>query len=104
MKSRIVQDQPDPGGAEPSGSKPSAPAHEQSRVARIGRWSAQHRKKAILGWLAFVVFAFMAGNAIGPQNSPPSTRSAVSRTMPRSRPTPPASVPTRRSCSSTATS
>ena len=68
MRSRIVQDQSDPGGAEPNGSKPAAPAHAQSRVARIGRWSAQHRKKAILGWLAFVVFAFMAGNAVGPKS------------------------------------
>ena len=26
-------------------------------AARAGRWSAQHRKKAIFGWLAFVVIA-----------------------------------------------
>jgi RND superfamily putative drug exporter len=31
----------------------------------MGRWSAQHRKKAIWGWLAFVVIAFIAGNALG---------------------------------------
>jgi uncharacterized membrane protein YdfJ with MMPL/SSD domain len=34
-------------------------------AARAGRWSAQHRKAAILGWLAFVLFAFAIGNAIG---------------------------------------
>ena len=34
-------------------------------AARAGRWSAQHRKKAILGWLAFVVLAFVLGGAIG---------------------------------------
>ncbi|MEZ5156185.1 MAG: MMPL family transporter [Solirubrobacterales bacterium] len=34
-------------------------------AARIGRWSAQHRKTAILGWLAFVVVAFMIGGSVG---------------------------------------
>src|SRR5947209_3839404 len=34
-------------------------------AARAGRWSAQHRKKAIWGWLAFAVVAFMLGGAIG---------------------------------------
>jgi uncharacterized membrane protein YdfJ with MMPL/SSD domain len=34
-------------------------------AARMGRWSAQHRKTAIWGWLAFVVIAFMVGNAVG---------------------------------------
>lgn len=33
--------------------------------ARIGRWSATHRRAAILGWLAFVVVAFVGGGAIG---------------------------------------
>ena len=34
-------------------------------AARAGRWSAQHRRKAILGWLAFVFIAFFVGGAIG---------------------------------------
>src|SRR4051812_16765655 len=34
-------------------------------AARAGRWSAQHRKKAIWGWLAFVVLAFAIGGAVG---------------------------------------
>jgi uncharacterized membrane protein YdfJ with MMPL/SSD domain len=34
-------------------------------AARMGRWSAQHRKTAIWGWLGFVIVAFMAGNAVG---------------------------------------
>ena len=34
-------------------------------TARAGRWSAQHRRKAILGWLAFVVLALAAGSAVG---------------------------------------
>jgi RND superfamily putative drug exporter len=34
-------------------------------AARMGGWSAQHRKTAIWGWLAFVVVAFAIGNAVG---------------------------------------
>src|SRR3954447_8263732 len=34
-------------------------------AARMGRWSSQHRRKAILGWLAFVVIALAAGNLAG---------------------------------------
>ena len=34
-------------------------------AARAGRWSAQHRKQAIWGWLAFAIVAFMIGGAIG---------------------------------------
>jgi uncharacterized membrane protein YdfJ with MMPL/SSD domain len=34
-------------------------------AARAGRWSAQHRKKAILGWLAFVILAVAIGGSVG---------------------------------------
>ena len=34
-------------------------------AARAGRWSAQNRKKAIFGWLAFVLIALVAGQAVG---------------------------------------
>ena len=39
----------------------------QSRnfAARAGRWSAQHRKKAILGWFAFVILATVVGGMVG---------------------------------------
>jgi uncharacterized membrane protein YdfJ with MMPL/SSD domain len=37
----------------------------QSLAARAGRWSAQHRKKAIWGWLAFAFIAFAIGSAVG---------------------------------------
>jgi RND superfamily putative drug exporter len=39
----------------------------QSRnlAARAGRWSAQHRKTAILGWILFVVLATVAGGKVG---------------------------------------
>src|SRR5262245_59255279 len=34
-------------------------------TARAGRWSAQHRKKAIFGWLAFVIAAVFIGGSVG---------------------------------------
>jgi uncharacterized membrane protein YdfJ with MMPL/SSD domain len=39
----------------------------QSRnfAARAGRWSAHHRKKAILGWFAFVIIATVLGGMVG---------------------------------------
>jgi len=34
-------------------------------AARMGRWSARHRKLAVLGWLAFVLAALALGGAVG---------------------------------------
>jgi uncharacterized membrane protein YdfJ with MMPL/SSD domain len=34
-------------------------------AARAGRWSAHHRKKAIFGWLAFVILAVVVGGSFG---------------------------------------
>ena len=34
-------------------------------AARAGRWSAQHRRKAIVGWLAFVIVAVFIGGSVG---------------------------------------
>ena len=34
-------------------------------AARMGRWSASHRKLAIFGWLAFVLSAVVIGTAMG---------------------------------------
>ena len=39
-------------------------------AARAARWSAQHRKTAILGWILFVVVATMAGSSIGQKELP----------------------------------
>ncbi len=39
-------------------------------AARAGRWSSQHRKAAILGWLAFVVMAVFLGGAVGTKHIP----------------------------------
>jgi RND superfamily putative drug exporter len=38
---------------------------ERNLAARMGRWSATHRKTAILGWLAFVLVATVLGGSIG---------------------------------------
>ena len=37
-------------------------------AARAGRWSATHRKTAIIGWILFVVLATMIGGKVGQQN------------------------------------
>ena len=36
-------------------------AHSRNIAARMGRWSAAHRRTAIFGWLAFVLVAFSLG-------------------------------------------
>ena len=43
------------------------PPHNPARhlAARMGHWSASHRKLAIFGWLAFVVAAIVIGTAAG---------------------------------------
>jgi RND superfamily putative drug exporter len=43
----------------------STSKHSPNVAARMARWSSRHRKKAIWGWLAFVLVVFIAGNAIG---------------------------------------
>ena len=37
-------------------------------AARAAHWSAEHRKTAIFGWLAFVVVAAFLGNAVGQED------------------------------------
>jgi len=48
----------------------------QSRnlAARAGRWSAQHRKTAILGWIVFVVLATVLGGKVGQNDLDDSAR------------------------------
>lgn len=41
--------------------------HSTNIAARMGRWSARHRKTAIFGWLAFVVASFVIGGVVGMQ-------------------------------------
>ncbi len=41
-------------------------------AARAGRWSATHRKTAIIGWILFVVLATVIGGNIGQKNLEPA--------------------------------
>ena len=43
---------------------------KQNLAARAGQWSAQHRKTAVLGWLAFVIAAVFIGGQIGTKTIP----------------------------------
>ena len=43
-------------------------------AARAGRWSAQHRRTAILGWIAFVVLAAVLGGKVGQNDLDDSAR------------------------------
>ena len=43
---------------------------KQNLAARAGRWSAQHRKKAVFGWLAFVIAALFIGGNLGTKTIP----------------------------------
>ena len=45
--------------------------HKGTFAARAGRWSAHHRKTAILGWLGFVVACVVAGQLVGMKSSTP---------------------------------
>ena len=38
-------------------------------AARMGHWSARHRKKAIFGWFGFVIVAFALGNFVFTQKT-----------------------------------
>jgi uncharacterized membrane protein YdfJ with MMPL/SSD domain len=39
--------------------------HSRNLAARAGRWSAQHRRTAVIGWIVFVVLAVVLGGKIG---------------------------------------
>ena len=40
-------------------------ARQRNLAARAGRWSASHRRTAIVGWLVFVLAAVVLGGAAG---------------------------------------
>jgi RND superfamily putative drug exporter len=66
MKTRIIQDDTNEGRAEPSETTADSGMrrHPTNLSGRMGRWSAHHRKTAILGWLAFVAASFFVGSSI----------------------------------------
>jgi uncharacterized membrane protein YdfJ with MMPL/SSD domain len=43
----------------------SESVRRENFAARVGRWSARHWKKAVFGWLGFVLVAFALGNVLG---------------------------------------
>jgi uncharacterized membrane protein YdfJ with MMPL/SSD domain len=59
MRTRIIQTDPEP--TEP---RRGPPPPKRNIAARMARWSAQHRKTAIFGWLAFVIVAFAFGQGM----------------------------------------
>jgi uncharacterized membrane protein YdfJ with MMPL/SSD domain len=66
MKTRVIQDGEGPAGRKRPPKEAGAPAGRVRNVAaRMGHWSAGHRKIAIWGWVAFVLVAVTAGNMIG---------------------------------------
>ena len=58
MKTRVIQNEPDQPTTPSSPVDPGQPRGQRNLAARMARWSAQHRKKAIFGWLAFAVVLF----------------------------------------------
>ena len=74
MKTPVIQNEPDePQASGPAAPPPDAPRRPTNLAGRMGRWSAQHRKTAIFGWLAFVVVAFAAGIVSGTTKIEPAT-------------------------------
>src|SRR6266487_4349418 len=67
MKTRIIQNEPEEpaNGAQTVDATVSEPRHSRNLAARMGRWSASHKKTAIFGWLAFIAVAFLIGHAVG---------------------------------------
>ena len=66
MKTRIIQRGPEPDRPDSSGngaaSEPAPQPHNLAR--RMAHWSGRHRKKAILGWFAFVLVTFYVGSNV----------------------------------------
>jgi uncharacterized membrane protein YdfJ with MMPL/SSD domain len=66
MKTRIIQNDPDePTSRNDPVDLASELRYKKNLAGRIGGWSAQHRKTAILGWFAFVIVAFAVGILTG---------------------------------------
>jgi uncharacterized membrane protein YdfJ with MMPL/SSD domain len=58
MKTRVIQDEPDEPTRRETSLDPAQPKRPMNIAARMARWSARHRKKAIFGWLALAVGFF----------------------------------------------
>jgi RND superfamily putative drug exporter len=58
MKTRVIQDDPDEPTTQTRPVGPAPPRRPVNVAARMARWSAHHRKKAIFGWLALAIALF----------------------------------------------
>src|SRR5207248_4562520 len=74
MKTRIIQNEPEEpaNGAQTIDATVGEPKHLRNLAARMGRWSASHKKTATFGWLAFIAAAFMFGHAVGTKQLDPN--------------------------------
>jgi uncharacterized membrane protein YdfJ with MMPL/SSD domain len=65
MKTRVIQNGHRPDDDDGRGNGTERPVRRVRNVAaRMGHWSATHRKTAIWGWLGFVVIAVLIGQAV----------------------------------------
>ena len=72
MKTRIIQNEPEePANHTQTVDTTASREPKRNLAARMGRWSAGHKKTAIFGWLAFIAVAFMIGNAVGTKKLDP---------------------------------
>jgi RND superfamily putative drug exporter len=62
MKTRVIQNEPDEPESVDAARAAGEPRRPTNLAARMARWSAHHRKKAIFGWLAFSIVAFAVGS------------------------------------------
>ena len=63
MKTRVIQDEPEPTGHHSPADLCAKQMQNAMNVAgRMGHWSATHWKTAVFGWLALVVLLFAFGN------------------------------------------
>jgi len=74
MKTRIIQRHPGTPERPPDDMPPPARRTGPTNLAaRMGHWSATHKKTAIFGWLAFVACMFAVGNIVGTKQLDPKT-------------------------------
>src|SRR5213595_4252202 len=65
MKTRVIQDEPQPAGRKTPVDLASAQMQRAMNIAgRMGSWSAGHWKTAVFGWLACVIVLFAFGNQV----------------------------------------
>jgi len=74
MKTRIIQRNQDKPDRPPEVVTATEGRNRATNLAaRMGHWSATHKKTAIFGWLAFVACMFMVGNIVGTKQLDPKT-------------------------------